>query len=285
MWFMLAALIGCGPQREDTADRSPTDTGWTGAPVSDFNEPTWTGEQAAVAVQDALTLGFPDTWAMAETLATFMAAGDPFCPGDTNWMSDVTITGCDAVTGWWYVGIGGYEVGGGEDEDGPLQIAYVMGDMQSMGPDGEDLHIGGEWTHILHFTEDEVTWTYNLTGSWSATPSERPWLEAGVSGWLTAEGAHPATSSDEASLRLDGSLSIGQVALYFDDLSFSPDVCGTAPVGALRVRDPGGGWFTKTYTDDCDPCGPMMFHGEQVSDSVCLDLEPLFRSASGAVER
>lgn len=261
----------------------PQDSGWVGGYAPAEPVATWSADEVLLAASEAMSLGFPDPWETAELMDAWFSEGDYLCPGPDGVLGDAALEGCDAITEWYYIGVGGYLVEEGADASGSFVSAWLMGDMEILGPDGEALAVGGHWDHLVTVADGLETWEASLSGSWRAEPAELPWLEAGLSSWLWYSGARLEDTGALQSARLHGALAIGETSLYFDELTWSAGC--DQPTGALRVRDPSGGWFEKPLSADCEPCGPLMFHGEQITDAACLDLSPVLTSMLATVTR
>lgn len=264
------ALAAC--QSVPPTPGEPThDSGWDGGASAPEVSATWTADEAMATAEAGLSLGFPSPWTMADAMVEWFARGDLFCPGTDAVMSDNTLQGCQALTGWYFLGIGGQHVIVEEDETGATTTtAWLMGDMEIIGPEGETMAVGGHWDHVLVAADGVETWEADLSGSWYAAPEDAGWLYGGVSALFWFSGARDAETGARQDMLLHGGLSMGGATMYFDALTWGPDC--DQPTGTLRVRDPSGEWFDKEYSAACDPCGPVMFHGEQVSESACLDL-------------
>lgn len=275
----LFALIGCQPTPSSPLDLPdpPADSGWDGGASAPEIAATWTSDEAMATAEAGLSLGFPSPWSMADAMIEWFGRGDLFCPGTDAVMSDTTLQGCQALTGWYFLGIGGQHVIFEEDETGLETTAWLMGDMEIIGPEGETMAVGGHWDHLLVEADGVETWEGELSGTWYAAPEDAGWLTSGISALLWFSGARDAETGARQEMRLHGGLSMGGATMYFDELTWGADC--DQPTGTLRVRDPSGAWFYKDYSSDCNPCGPVVFHGEQVSDESCLDLSGLAAAA------
>ena len=95
-----------------------------------------------------------------------------------------------------------------------------------------------------------------------------------------------------AGAMLDG-LTAGQQAVFDagrDDFAEEDTLdsgLGPGPIGALQLRDPGGGWWQLDFADDYTGCGTATFDGEEMGEtcaglSAVDPLNALFESGEAA---
>jgi hypothetical protein len=79
------------------------------------------------------------------------------------------------------------------------------------------------------------------------------------------------------SLTLDGALSVGSDAVYFEDLIYGGEPCLEGLSGALAVRSPEGRWIRVEMGEDCDLCGQATreLTGEDLGEACLSDQSPL----------
>lgn len=230
-------------------------------------------EAVAERITTALGYGFPDVFGMRAVFDGFFMAGDDVCPGPNTYMSDNTLIGCTSQSGWWYLGIGGYEIGEFEEDENYVLAVGSYGDMQVLGPAGEELAVGGHWIHRDEFRPGRIAWEGDISGSWSGALTAQGWLDEGFSGWLSYGGEHFEDAAEGADTSwVTGTMAEGDTDLAFEDLTFGGEGCEGYPSGAVKLRDPSGYWYKVDFGETCTGCGALSFGTEDLGQELCVDL-------------
>jgi len=225
--------------------------------------PSWTADQVADAIAEALAPGLPDAGHPVQTYLALMARGDDDCPGHDTQLTKAVIHGCESQDGTWFEGISEYESGPVDGIEGAEREA-LGGDFQIIDPSGGRLVAGGYAASTAYETADGTDWQMVLSGSWLSTPSDTA-LDTENSLLLEATVDHAGV------LTLAGSWGAGGHHLYFEALVFDPG-CEAHPTGQLQVREPAGSWYTVALSDPCLGCGPVTWGDGQDLGEVCVDL-------------
>lgn len=254
--------------------------GETGGDVEDTAAMVWSTETPSpeldldaisAILSGVVTAGAPNGQDIASTWLEHLSHGEGSCPGGTEFM-DRPASGCTTSAGWYYEGIGWYEVTAAEEgPDGEMVELglYNGGDFVILSPEGHRFAGGGELR--LDTTDEGETRStaLNMAGSW--IDEDRPdWLGLGFS--AVYEGT--LTSGPQGmAITLTGGLGVGDADLFLNGLSY--DQAGDCPGvlrGAISVRDSRGYWSTWDLGQDCDTCGDVTFHEDQPVGELCLDL-------------
>jgi hypothetical protein len=272
---MILLLGACTP------DPQPDDTADTADVVDEVAlTPQWTAEEAFSALGTLLEYGVPGPRTMMAVFETIFAQGDSVCPGGENWLKTAKL-GCEADSGWWFSGIGGFWHTAKTDSYSSFETIVQFGDMEILGTEGERLAVGGHWIHDLRLFGDHWEWFGEINGSWRGKGFGVDWLEDGTSAWLEYGGTRPDGDELLSVAALRGGLAIGALAVHFDDLLLTAEGCDDVyPSGTISVLDPSGGWYRLTYPGDCTSCGQLTFADEVVAEEYCVDLSALRRSMS-----
>ncbi|GEM_PF-2290100 len=230
----------------------------------------WSADEALAALDGTLAGGFPAPFGMAETFAWFLDQGNDWCPGSETYLGPEALEGC-AVEGWWYLGIGGYDLVEEPVDGGVQQQLFLLGDLEIKGP-GAELAVGGHWDHAVTRTDELAAFDGELTGSWqSPGRDQEPWLSVGTSAWIAYSGTANKARGTVAALWLHGGLALGGQALDFQDLTWDDGDCAEQPSGAVGWQDPGLGWWHQSLPD-CTGCGPLSHDGQLLQEKSCVDL-------------
>ena len=131
------------------------------------------------------------------------------------------------------------------------------------------MEVGGHarWRRYRDDSGNLTRMTTEHSGSWKWEGHEG-WLTDTVSGLYTMD---LQRGDAGGRITLDGAAQVWSEELFFEQLTLEEGDCAWAPVGALRVRDPSGGWYRVDFGSSCGPCGEATFAGEPAG-SVCVDL-------------
>ncbi len=270
-----------GPVRDTAADPEPAEDT---APVGDTaeqtlpggdrpsTEPTWTAAEAAAAITAAVAQGLPDPRDERDIYLSMLAQGDSECPGHATYLDDSHLYGCRTLDGWFYSGISDW-LESDDTVDGVRTTTWeVNGDFLLRDPDGNALEVGG------HARAARTEAAYGGVALW--LEHSGTWLRQGHESWL-ATGASgrfsqtAATAGGDRTLAVEGAVGFGGTWLAFDGLVLSDGACAWGGTGAVRVRDPSGGWHTLDLGDTCGTCGPVTYDGRQDLGEACVDLAPI----------
>lgn len=234
-------------------------------------EPLLTNDEIALALEALVALGAPNGHDIAETWLERLSHGDELCPGHPA-VIEVPPGGCRTAEGWYFSGIGWYELSDSETGAGgeTVELSYYNGgDFEIIPPDGLRFAGGGELRATTTDEEGTRTTAFELLGSW-IDEGRSDWLGAGFSAVYTGT----ITGSPHGNaLTLTGGLSVGDTDLYMDGLALDEaGACAGALMGTIAVRDARGYWSTLDLGDDCDACGAVTFHEDQDQGELCLDL-------------
>lgn len=261
----------------------PVDSGSDTRVQIEVTEPTppWTADEVGARVVEFTEGGPPSLHGAADTFLQLMTMGDASCPGSPNDLNQ--LLGCTASTGAEYRGIGWFFSGEGGDFM-PLDTSAAIyshgGDFEIVTPEGA-VATGGGGGYYSSGRDDTSFWyEMEMKGSWSYS-AHQGWLGRGFSGVYVATGE---MVDGATTLSLNGGMNVGGIALSFDDYGLGGDpACDFHPVGALEVRDPDGYWYRWELGDDCDDCGPLVYHLDQDLGELCLDLSEFTGQMFGAM--
>lgn len=267
-------MLGCSPE----PPHPPGASADTAAP--DPGAVLWTPEavEAAIAAQltDHLLPNAADLTALFRDLTR---QGDDACPG-TDLAFATPSSSCTASTGWEYYGyapwVDALEGDPGEQRHRAdiAQASFVI-----TAPDGRTFSAGGGFSHVQSVEgADALAWEQELKGTWLWTGEGATWLTDGVEvGWALS-GERAATYH---TLQLTGPLSVGDVWLYIDQISWDSAVCDGIPEVQLQLRDAAGHWYQWTAGADCSPCGPLVVGADTLGE-ICVDLSDTLAALDAA---
>ncbi|MES2644975.1 MAG: hypothetical protein V4850_36145 [Myxococcota bacterium] len=232
---------------------------------------TWAPDEAVAAIEAALAGEFPSPLLVRGSLNDWFRHGDGGCPGPGTFMAGPSFEGCTSRAGWYFLGVGGYSETAAGDDAGPYVELNMMGDLMILAPDGARIDVGGHW--ITRLREAPAAWDTVLNGSWHEPGSDADWLATGISAWLDYAGT---AGTDGRRANLDGALTLRETTLFFHAVELGADGCDGVPIGAVDVRDPGGGTWSVDFGPSCTPCGAVVtFDGAPVETDACLALDGL----------
>lgn len=265
-------LAGCaGSATDDSGGGHGEDTAamtWSGEEAT----PTLSLDDISAQLLALQALDAPNGQDITSTFLGHLEQGDESCPGGGEGHLNRPADACQTSEGWYYEGIGWYdlnesEVGAGGEV---IELSYYHGgDFVMFSPAGKRFAGGGDLLVVTTTAEGERVTEMDLKGTWvdEANPL---WLGAGFSAVYTST---VTSSSEGMRITLLGGMSVGSTDLFLDDLSYgTTGTCPGALTGALQIRDARGFWTEWALGDDCDTCGEVIFHGDQDLGELCLDL-------------
>lgn len=277
---------GCGAPCE--AGETPD----AGAPpyVAEDPAPLWTAEEVGTTLNQTFGTGFPNGTLLRDTYLGMLSQGDygecPIFTGEYSGpfpddLTEQNILGCTASSGYSYSGVCQYDEETFEGETGTTVIWALGGDFELAYPDGARFGAGGGVAWQGHRAADGVDSSFETTirGTWFDESSE-VWLGQGFSGLFSVRGSE---TSGIPSLGIHGGVAIGDIDLFFDEMSWDWATCDGLPHGQVRLRDTRGYWYVWTLEDDCDACGDVIFHGDTNLGELCLDLSSVGEDAYHAM--
>ncbi|MSQ02588.1 MAG: hypothetical protein EXR71_11990 [Myxococcales bacterium] len=241
----------------------------------------WTGEEAAVAMKEAVRFGMPTTSALVSTFRDMLSHGSDECPGP-GWqeggLSYFPLDGCTSADGYWYQGVGGTTLGWYDDDmdgvfDGFLQAMKTDGTMAD--PKGVLFTFGGQASfRYLGTPEGGGTYEAEFLGSYRYEGSDELWLSAGTSTGMYVDGTFSPT--ELPTMVAEGGFTVGGVSISAQGFTLG-GACGERPSGSLGVRDDQGYWYDLRYDEStCDGCGTVWFDGREDLGPACVDVGPAF---------
>lgn len=253
----------------------------TGAMVysTDDPAPLWTADEVGQQLEALVTYGPPNPVEIAETYVRVMAEGDALCPGDLRDLGQ--ILGCTAENGYYYSGIAWLEISQVTELEGHEVLLdwYHGGDFEILRADGTRFAGGGDLDYASEPLEEDDTdagpidgllTTFTVAGTWVDT-GQRGWLGQGFSGVYTGE---ITLDGPDYAMSINGGVGLGELDLNFVNVGWSTaGACHGATTGRIQIRDARGFWYDWDLGDDCDGCGPVVFHQDQDLGELCLDLD------------
>lgn len=285
-------LVACAPADSDKetpgSPDAPADSGLDsglGGDVPDL-EPSWTATELEAAVVAALAYGLPEPMTMRRWFFDIAHISDGTydevdCPSVPPTVDE---TGIDAM--WLgscssdeYTLNGGWIYSEETDPETGRLLGTGLYTLTGEYPDGTEIVAGGSfylsWEAVTGGTHSNL----KLGGTFH-DPTEMGWLGQGVSSGVELEGE---IVNGTASAEIDGSVGIGdEDFLYFDNVLFRSEHCGTLPYGSLLVRDPSSVWITVEFDETCPTCGAATW-GDQELGEVCV-AEELYEAVHGALD-
>jgi hypothetical protein len=261
---MLLVLAACAPSEppapvvppsEDTAGDTDTggDTAETGPEVP---PPALTASEVGAALNAALSGGIPTFPEAIGAFSALMALGVG-CTPDDRFFKILDPEGCLAPSGVTYSGAGGAV--GGWDDAGEVYAYELRGDLVIIDAAGVPYEMGGDIDTVVTPYVGGLAFSQQFLGTfrYPAAPTGSAWIEAGI--------------GDDGALvaQVDGGYDLGGASVYFDALTVG-GACGSAPTGAIRLRDVSGYWYVFTYGPECDMCGDVAYAGDSLG-AACVD--------------
>ena len=269
---MLLVLAACAapvsdlPAAQDTArgdtgaDDTATDTGPTGP---DVPPPALTASEVGAALDVALAGEIPTFPEAIGAFSALMALGVG-CTPDDRFFKILDPEGCLAPSGVTYSGAGGAV--GGWDDAGEVYTYELRGDLVIIDAAGVPYEMGGDIDTVVTPYVGGLAFSQQFLGTFRY-PAAPTWLGRGTSGsaWIEAD------IGDDGALvaQVDGGYDLGGASVYFDALTVG-GACGSAPTGAIRLRDMSGYWYVFTYGPECDTCGDVVYAGDSLG-AACVD--------------
>jgi hypothetical protein len=274
---------GCGAPCERVVDTDDTEL-----PPYVHEEPVaeWTADEVGATIAETFGAGFPNGTLLRDTYLEMMAQGDiGECPVFTGEYSgpypdDLTeqnILGCTAGSGYSFSGVCQYDAEEFSDGGGTSLIWALGGDFELAYPDGARFGAGGgvTWQGYRSTGGGDSSFESTIRGTWF-DESNDVWLGQGFSGLFSVSGGAVA---DVPFLDVHGGIAVGDVDMFFDEVSWDWATCDGLPHGQVRLRDTRGYWYVWTLEDDCDACGDVVFHGDTNLGELCLDLSAVGEDA------
>jgi hypothetical protein len=268
---MLLVLAACAPSEppapvvppsEDTAGDTDTggDTAETGPEVP---PPALTAAEVGAALDAALSGGIPTFPEAIGAFSALMALGVG-CTPDDRFFKILDPEGCLAPSGVTYSGAGGAV--GGWDDAGEVYAYELRGDLVIIDAAGVPYEMGGDIDTVVTPYVGGLAFSQQFLGTFRY-PAAPTWLGRGTSGSAWIE----AGIGDDGALvaQVDGGYDLGGASVYFDALTVG-GACGSAPTGAIRLRDVSGYWYVFTYGPECDMCGDVAYAGDSLG-GACVD--------------
>jgi hypothetical protein len=268
---MLLVLAACAPSEppapvvppsEDTAGDTDTggDTAETGPEVP---PPALTAAEVGAALDAALSGGIPTFPEAIGAFSALMALGVG-CTPDDRFFKILDPEGCLAPSGVTYSGAGGAV--GGWDDAGEVYAYELRGDLVIIDAAGVPYEMGGDIDTVVTPYVGGLAFSQQFLGTFRY-PAAPTWLGRGTSGSAWIE----AGIGDDGALvaQVDGGYDLGGASVYFDALTVG-GACGSAPTGAIRLRDVSGYWYVFTYGPECDMCGDVAYAGDSLG-AACVD--------------
>lgn len=242
---------------------------------------TWTAEQAAVAMMDAVIYGMPASSPLVTTFRDMLSHGSDECPGpgwEVGGLTYFPVAGCTSTDGYWYQGVGGTtfsweDFDSNGQYDGFLQEMKTDGSMRD--PAGLVFTFGGLIAfQYLGTPEEGGTYEAEFLGTYRYEGSDEMWLRLGTSTAMYLSGTFPPTGP--ATLSADGGFTVDGVSVSAQGFNIG-GACGELPSGTFAVRDDQGYWYDLTYDEStCDACGTVSFDGREELGVACADVRPAF---------
>jgi hypothetical protein len=258
----MAACVG--PPAGDSAVLGETgDPAAIAAPAPSMDA---AGVEAAVA---ALLEGeLPDAPSVLGDWRDLFDGVDPgYCPAITGDFSIAApFDGCYASDGRIWAGYAVYSVGSDYAVDLQLEA-----DASVTYPDGSTFLAAGK---TYQRVAEDGTFETQVVGTWGGSNLD-DWTGDQPSVALWAAG-------DAASVTFYGGVSRAEQALYVSEATWDASACPGA-TGEVRVRDPGGWWYTVTLDEDCSGCGTLSYVGQDLG-TACLDLGGMIGAMVDRVE-
>jgi hypothetical protein len=230
-----------------------------------------TAQEGMDGVQQILDLEPFSIDVLIDSYLWLMSEGDSTCPGGgTDLTGVVPVEGCTSESGLTYLGVSTYIDLAQEFEEDAIQGFILNADMEIIDADGHSFEGGGFSTiHRENLGPDlPMLGIMGIGGTWRYPAAEGA-LGEGISGEYLA---FLLIENGSWSLALDGALSVGSNAVYFDDLVYGGEPCTEGLTGALGLRSPEGRWIRVEMGEDCDLCGQAtrVLSGEDLGEA-CLD--------------
>lgn len=261
------APVGLDTAAVEAADPTePVDDGPAelSAPV-----PSWTAEELAAEVSTAFEGGLPDPFLPRDLYVSMFDHADEDCPtSELPYHLPGDYEGCSTEDGTFFFGHGEYQ----QDVDAEaLESFYLLGDFYILDPLSQRFDGAGEvlYSVVPGTGSVDVRFELLISGTWGY-PGTEGWMSEGMSLALWTYGVW---DHGEAIGTLDGSVQLGDLPLFMDDLSFDPGNCEDRPIrGQLRVRDPKGAWYTLDFGGECTGCAEVIWADGSSLGEACLDL-------------
>ncbi len=247
----LLILLGCAapaadtPVAEDSGVSTTTDPGWT-AP-----EAAWSADEVAAALQGAVDADLPDPHLFFDWFQWALDQGDEpgGCPNVPRpFVLSESFAGCVSASGWRYAGLTFYEM---------LDTGYELtGDATIADPAGQPFRSAG----YIRSYRTGSDWQLRF-GGWWGYPDAAGWVAA------VPDMALEMSGGAAGDVHISGGYGPSGVAIYFDAVVVDDE----GHHGALRLRDPSGGWYDLAL--DPDGCGTVDWYGEARGEA-CVDLRP-----------
>lgn len=255
MRAVILLFLGCRPDDGGpSAPPAPWDTATPGADTASpwsAGDPAWDAEAVGIRLQDALAVGLPATPSLLSWFLALEGMGDPgSCPHYNGYSLGESFAGCTASTGWSFVGFSVYTQGAQGTPGFTLD-----GDCYIQDPEGLTWECAGK---VELNQPDPDTYTLSIAGLWGY-PLADGWVASAPDLALWVDVSDGAVAVDGGWMPYDD-------ATYFDDVHL--DATGGAS-GALRLRDPSGGWYVLAL--GADGCGPVDWAGATLG-TTCVDL-------------
>ncbi|MCP4807598.1 MAG: hypothetical protein GY913_10270 [Proteobacteria bacterium] len=220
-------------------------------------EPALTADEVVQGIELMVGGGFADPHEVMDLYLELMALGDQYCPGDLEQMTDTVVYGCDASTGYFYMGVAEYfRVSGGR-----FDYQELGGDFLIIDPEGQVFEVGAGMAVAVDHKADSAWTTLMGTITWDAHTGWMHSVSAIIEGRL-----NPATT--DGILRLDGGLRVEDSVLDLKDVMWDPATCDDQASGQIGWRGPDQRWYVAQL--ECG-CGPLDFEGQDLGE-VCVDL-------------
>lgn len=262
-----APTVAQPPDTESSDPTQPVDDG----PVDvDIPSPSWDADEVAVQLAAAFASGMPDPFSPRDTYVDFFTHADEDCPNSEQpYHLPGDYEACTTADGTVFFGHGEYQV----DIDAEATDSfYLLGDFYMLDQDDARFDGAGEvlYTNVPLETGDadlifdlfmSGTWGYEAATDWMSEPTSLVLWSYGI--W--ARGAAIGT--------FDGTLTIGEHALFLQDLSFDTGTCsdGTPVRGSMALRDPSGYWYDLSFPGSCDPCATVTWADGTELGEACVD--------------
>ena len=273
MMLLLSGLLACvdplagpGPDRTtSTPTEADTATGSVDLPIP---PPPLDAGGVAAAIDQTTAAGVPEPLLARAAYLSIFAHRDPRCPGGQGTNLPGRFQGCLAESGWLFAGLAEYT---GPPDPSIIDDFHLLGDFNVQDADGNWFIGGGELDLDVHRGPGTVSWTGEVSGTWS-------W--PAWTGWMTPEGAGGVMHLEvqrtdmDWSATVDGPLTNGVDSVHLFEVRATSNECGGAATGPIELRDASGHWYRLDAT--CG-CGPVSWaDGTPLGEAcVALDLSPL----------
>lgn len=166
------------------------------------------------------------------------------------------------VDGGWVTTYGHIPGAGGKE----MQWAWLVLSFAGTRADGGRVEGGGQVISILDIDPSHDTFYLELNGTFLDEGDDGPLAHGVSAGGLWQGRFGPNAGGLQGTF--EGPLASGDVQLNMTGITLDPS-CGDGPTGQLQLRDPGSGWWTVAFDDDCSGCGTVAW-GNDVRGETCI---------------